>query len=90
MAVSDSEWFSLDEMNILTTALANLCNTRALCKISPDAFAPEKTKFRFLCSDGVKRRLLRRDVIGLTEKIVRLSGLELGDVDELLHEVGLR
>ena len=79
-----------DELNILSTALANLCNTRTLCKITPDFYAPEKTKFRFLCSDGVKRRLLRRDLIALFEKISACAGHELGDVRGLLEEVGLR
>lgn len=87
MAVNE---FSDDEMNILSTAIACLCNTRSLCKTTPNIHAPEKTKFRFLCSDGVKRRLLRREVIGLNVKIARLAGHEIKDIDELLREAGLR
>lgn len=82
--------FSDDEMNILTTALANLCNTRVLCKVTPNIQAPERTKFRFVCSDGKKRRLERREVIALNVKIARLAGHEIKDIEGLLQEAGMR
>lgn len=78
-----------DEMNILSTALANLCNTRALCKITPH-YIPDKTRYRFVCTDGQKRRLSRAELIALFEKLARLAGHELGDVGELIREAGFR
>ena len=84
------ECFTVDEMNFLVTAVANLVNTRALCKVSPDPYNRERTKYRVLCSDGKRRRYKQRDVIGMVEKISRLSGFDIGEEARgVLREAGL-
>lgn len=83
--------FTDDEMNILATAVANLCNTRSLCKVSPDPYQPEKTKYRILCADGKKRRMKRKQIVELVEKVAKLAGHEVtDDVKDVMQMAGLR
>jgi len=78
------------ELNILATAIANLVNTRTLCKVSPDQYQPEKTKYRILCADGKNRRIRRKDLINLLEKLTNLAGHEISeDAKGIIRSAGL-
>lgn len=79
-----------DELNILATALANLVNTRTLTKIHPNMYKPEMTKYRILCADGKKRKMKRKEIIELIERLTLLAGHEItDDAKDILKGAGL-
>lgn len=79
-----------DEMNILATAVANLVNTRTLTKIHPDAYRPELTKYRILCADGKHRKVKRRELIDLLERLAKLAGHDISDqAKDILRGAGM-
>lgn len=81
---------SIDEMNILATGVACLVNTRQLTKIHPDQYKPDLTKYRILCTDGKHRKIRRRELIKLVEKLAALAGQEFGvDSQDVLRGAGL-
>lgn len=79
-----------DELNILATAVANLVNTRMLTKIHPDAYRPERTKYRILCVDGKHRKMKRQELVELLERLAKLAGHDIsGDAKDILRGAGL-
>lgn len=79
-----------DELNILATAIAILVNTRTLTKIHPDAYRPEMTKYRILCADGKHRKVKRRELIDLLERLTKLAGHAItDDAKDILRGAGM-
>ena len=81
--------FSIDEMNVLATAVASLVNNRYLCRTFPNK-SEEKTKYRILCSDGKKREFFQWQLVALVEKVAKLAGHNIdGESRKILTEAGL-
>jgi hypothetical protein len=75
---------SMDELNILCTALSQLTNSR-LCRV-------KNGRYRFTCADGRRRSMTEAELLNLMDRLTLEAGHKPVSEDalEMAKEVGLR